>query len=120
MTVADSGHAAVENRRWIASKLRAARFVEWDRFTVDERDGYQHVDVYGWIDRDDEYKDFVWARFWPATEYFEFTTSSAAYSERLSTLWFGEDGGHVKCRRVEDTFNVENAIALDREVADGD
>jgi len=108
-------------RRFVEGLLRRCRFVEWDRFTV-----YEHPDVddevgvtaYGWIDRDDGYKDFAVFTVWTDAEYIQsVTTSSAEYSGRLTELLMGglddDDGtGHNKCHRVEDTFNVENASTL--------
>lgn len=105
----------VKKREWIADLLEQVPIVEWDRFAVAERDGYQFVDVYGWIERDqDDYKDFVVARFWPATEFVEYTTSSEKFTELLQVEWFGEDslGEHNPCHRVEHTFDVDNAIEL--------
>ena len=105
----------VEKPDWIAEVLGRVEFVEWDRFTLNEMDGYQFVDVYGWIDRDDDYKDFVWSRFWPETETVEYTTSSDDYSREIQRIWFGEDslGDHNPCRRVENTFDVSNVVELD-------
>jgi len=104
----------LKKREWIAEYLSAVPVVDWDRFVVGERDGNQYVDVYGWIDREDEYKDFVWSRFWPANEVFEFTTSSDEYSEYIQAEWFGEDSldDHIPCRRVEYAFDIDNAIEL--------
>ena len=116
-----SGHCAdgteqtpVKKREWVAQYLSTVPVVEWDRFVVRERDGYQSIDVYGWIDREDEYKDFVWSRFWPANEALEFTTSSDEYSEYLQAEWFGEDtlDDHNPCRRVEHAFDIDNAVEL--------
>jgi len=106
----------IHNRRWIERKLRACRMVEWDRFTVGDWGGEQAVSVYGWIDRDDEYHDFVLVIFWPESEGVYHTTSSAEYTEELTQLLHGEDGGHNECHRVEDTFTVSNAV----EVGDSD
>lgn len=104
----------VRNRSWIASKLADVPIVEWDRFVVTDHDGTQCVAVYGWIDREeDEYKDFVLARFWPEPESLGFTTSSDRWSEYLHHEWVGGDPGeHNPCRRVEHTFDVENCIEL--------
>jgi len=46
--------------------------VTWDRFI----EGGDSVTVYGWIDRDDEYKDYIQIEIWPSDEYVSFTTSS--------------------------------------------
>jgi len=104
----------IKKREWIGGLLERLQFVEWDRFTVGEMDGYQYVDVYGWIERDDDYKDFVWTRFWPNTETVEYTTSSDEYSEKIQIEWFGKDSldNHNSCRRVEHGFEISNAVEL--------
>lgn len=109
-----------DRRRFIEKLLRSCRFVEWDRFTIFEHpdvDGEVGVTAYGWIDRDDEYKDFAVFTAWTAAkEVQSFTTSSAEYSEELYERLTGEEPegtGHNECRRVEDTFNVENASTLE-------
>jgi len=102
----------IKNRRWVEKKLRSLRMVEWDRYTVGDWEGHQAVNVYGWIDRDDEYKDFVLVILWPEGEGIYSLTSSAEHSEYISETLHGEAGGHNDCHRVEDTFNVENAIQI--------
>ena len=108
----------VHRAEWIAGLLERVDFVEWDRYTVMNHDnGKQSIDVYGWIDRPDEYKDFVWTRFYPDDEpdpTLEYTTSSDEYSKELTRIWFGEDAvsDHNPCRRVENTFDIDNAIEL--------
>ncbi len=112
--VTDGGQEPVKNREWIADQLATVdAVVTWDRFTVDRRDSEQVVTVYGWIDRDDEYKDFVWTRFYPDSGWFEYTTSSAQWTEYLHAEWFDESlDEHTECRRVEDGFGVDNCIEL--------
>ena len=107
----------VKSSEWIGDLLQQVPFVEWDRFTVGEMDGEQFVDVYGWIDRDDEYKDFVWARFWAVWEQVEYTTSSDEYSEQIHINWFGKESldDHNPCRRVENQFDVDNAVQLTKQ-----
>jgi len=107
----ESQTVEIENRRFIERKLRACRMVEWDRFTVGDWGGEQAVSVYGWIDRDDEYKDFVLVIFWPESGDIYHTTSSAEHTEELTQKLHGESAGHNDCHRVEHTFNVSNAIA---------
>jgi hypothetical protein len=104
----------VKNPGWIADELAAVPFVEWDRFVVEDHDGHQCLRIYGWIDRDDEYKDFVVARFWPEQESIGFTTSSDEHSAYLHEEWIGEHpDDHTECRRVENTFDVGNVVELD-------
>lgn len=107
----------VRGREWIAGLLEQAEFVDWDRFVVATLDdGRQYVDVYGWIDREDDYKDFVWTRFWPDNDQriMDYTTSSDEYSEELTRIWFGEEAveDHNECRRVEHAFDIGNVIEL--------
>jgi len=104
----------VKNSDWIGDLLGQLPFVEWDRFTVGEMQSNQFVDVYGWIDRDDDYKDFVWTRFWPKREIVEYTTSSDKYSEQIHIEWFGKESldDHNPCRRVENQFEIPNAVEL--------
>lgn len=104
----------VKNSEWIADKLADVPVVEWDRFVVEDHDGDQCVRIYGWVDReDDEYKDFVIARVWPEHESIGYTTSSDKWTEYLHHEWIGGDpDGHNECRRVELTFDVENAVEL--------
>lgn len=106
---------SLKNRRWMERKLRAARYVEWDRFVVGDWGDEQYVSVYGWIDRDDEYKDFVEVIFWPESEDIYFTTSSAERTKDLHRDLVGEDDldDHNECHRVEDSFNVSNAVELE-------
>jgi len=107
------GGQPVKRREYIADKLAAVPIVTWDRFVVVDRDGEQVVDVYGWIDREeDAYKDFVWVRFYEDGTW-EYTTSSEEYTDYLYQTWFdGERDEHADCRRVEDAFDVENVVEL--------
>jgi len=103
----------VRSASWIEGMLADVPVVTWDRFVVEDHDGDQCVRVYGWIDRDDDYKDFVVARFWPDYHSIGFTTSSDQWSEYLHHEWIGgEPDGHNPCRRVEDAFGVSNCIEL--------
>jgi hypothetical protein len=107
----------VREPEWIAGLLERPEFVEWDRFVVKDDDGTQCVHLYGWIDREDIYKDFVVVRFWPDSEMFDFITSSDRHSEELHRIWFGEQDldDHNACRRVEHTFDVQNAVELNKQ-----
>lgn len=107
------GVEQINNRRWMERKLRSVRFVEWDRFTICDWNGEQSVSVYGWIDREDAYKDFVLVIFWPESESHYHTTSSAERTEDLYRALVGDDlDEHNECHRVEHTFNVSNAIEV--------
>lgn len=112
----DNDTPPIKNREAIAEKLAAVPIVTWDRFIIQHRDGKQVVDVYGWIDREDEYKDFVWVRFHEDGA-MEYTTSSEEYTEYLTAKWFGKSETHAECRRVEDTFDIPNVVELREDVS---
>lgn len=118
MSEGGTNQTPVKKREWIGELLERPEFVEWDRFVVEDQDGTQSVQVYGWIDRADIYKDFVVVRFWPDSETFGFITSSDRYSEELHREWVGEQDldDHNGCRRVEHAFDVENAVELTEEI----
>ena len=104
-------------REWIEETLERLDMVEWDRFVVGEDpNAYgRYIEVYGWIDRPDEYKDFVLLTFYPDNEeqLYGFTTSSDRYTKEIYRRMFGSDADdHNDCQRVEYTFNVGNAIEL--------
>lgn len=103
-------------REWIESVLARLDMVEWDRFVVgdDHNLAGHYVEVYGWIDRtEDEYKDFVTARFWTGDKLIEFTTSSDRYTQEIHRRIYGDDPPeHNPCQRVEHTFGVPNAVEL--------
>lgn len=111
-----SQNSDVINRGWVEQMLSQPEFVEWDRFTQATVGGEQRLDVYGWIEREhDEYKDFVLLCLWPEDREFEFTTSSARYSDDLYRLWRDADDpeDHYTCQRVENNFGINNATTLD-------
>lgn len=94
-------------------------FVQWDRFVVgDDAGGHgAYIKVYGWIARDtDQYKDFVLVTFFPETEesLMGFTTSSDEWTQEIHRLMFDvEPDDHNDCQRVENTYEVPNAVELD-------
>lgn len=108
----------LRKRNWISDILEAAEVVKWDRFIGPMgRGGEKVIDVYGWIEREDNHEDFVWVRFYLNTVWFEYTTSSAEYSDYLAKTLHGADedeleDNHISCQRVKNAFNVENAIVL--------
>jgi len=107
------------SRDWVENVLSRLHMVEWDRFVVGEENNLvgAYIKVYGWIDReDDAYKDFVIVQFWPNTEdnIVGYTTSSDEYTEDIYRLIYGsEPDDHNPCQRVEDTFDISNAVHLD-------
>lgn len=105
----------IENQVWVESQMECLDFVDWDRFTLSNWANHQGVTAYGWIDRDDGYKDFVVVIFWPANRDLYYVTSSDTYSEEIYRRLHDDDpeDGHGGCRRIEDWFDVENAIELE-------
>lgn len=89
-----------ETRKWAAEVLNSLPFVRWDRLVADEG----MLRVYGWIDRDDQYQDFILIDFLD-TGGFRFVTSAAArHEDILAGLYGSADVGGETCRRVEDVF----------------
>jgi hypothetical protein len=82
----------------IESVLNDFPEVAWDRFTF--RHG--QITVFGWIDREDSYKDFMLVRFVDDSVWF--VTSSAKYSAEFSARSGGST--HTQCQRVEGVLNV--------------
>lgn len=110
---------SIQRREWIAEKLAALTFVEWDRFTMGDWTGEQYVAIYGWMDRyEDDYKDFILMFFWPESGSFRFNTSSEERSAEIHEILFGDpDEGHNQCHRVEHSFDIPNAIDLNPEAS---
>lgn len=105
------------DRDLVEHNLSKLDMVEWDRFTVGRRpDEGREITVYGWIERDgDDYKDFVILCFYPETEenIIWYTTSSDRYTGEICRRLYDIDpDDHNHCERVEDTFDVPNAIEL--------
>jgi len=97
----------------LSDKLAELDFVEWDRYTGGEwPDGRQCVTVYGWIDRDDDYKDFVVIIRWSNGQLY-FTTSSYAHTEQIFEVLFEDSlDNHNDCKRVENALNIDNVVQL--------
>lgn len=98
----------------IAVELERFAFVRWDRFTSDNG-----LTVFGWIDRphDDkpDRKDFIMISFTAKGESDWFMTSSARYSLEIYKMLNDDDGrGHRNCKRVENYFDIKNAIRLEK------
>lgn len=92
--------------KWLEKFL----FVQWDRFCVDE----EHTTIFGWIERDDEYKDFI-VLYFIGGFLDSYMTSSSFYSLPIYKMINGGSAkGHVNCQRVEGRFNVNNSIKLRR------
>lgn len=89
--------------------LESLPFVQWDRF-IPFDDG---ISVYGWIDREDDYKDFLIIHFYPADRRLWWQTSSAERHDEIYEILHGEEteNGNT-CQRVEGRFDIENVIEL--------
>ena len=105
---------------WVAETLKQFSYVNWDRYTTGEylqkdRQRFAWMQIFGWIDREDSYKDFVVIAF-------EITgvsrlvrhimTSSARFSEEIN-LAIGEKEHNI-CERVEDLCDIPNTVKLSR------
>ena len=91
----------------IESQLKAMPFVTWDRYVL----LVDAVEIYGWIDREDSYKDFV-CLFFYADGDVAYSTSSTKFSKKIHLIINGTTRDHRACRRVEDYFDVQNMIRL--------
>jgi len=104
----------VQNKAWVESKLRDLDFVEWDRYYTWK----QGVVVYGWIDREDQYKDFVSIEFNTRQKLVaRYDTSSEKYTEEIADIL---DMNHSQCFRVEHKFAIDNKIEADAEQKGGE
>jgi len=97
----------------LEDKLAQLDFVEWDRYTGGEwSEGRQYVTVYGWIDRQDGYKDFVEIIRWGNGQLY-FTTSSAEHTEEIFEVLFDDSlDNHKECQRVENALDIDNVVNL--------
>ena len=98
----------------LSDKLAELDFVEWDRYTGGRwSDNSSYVTVYGWVDREDEYKDFVEIIRWDNGQLY-FTTSSAEHTEDIFEVLFEDSlDNHNDCKRVEDVLDIDNVVELD-------
>ena len=101
-----------ELKIYMKEDMKKLPFVKWDRFIELGND----LDVYGWIEREDEYKDFVLFKYKYVQEEddweMSYSTSSDFYSKAIHDLLECE-GLHNNCKRVEHSFDIENCIRLD-------
>lgn len=108
-----------ETRAKLAKFMREMPFVTWDRWVGSDSWGC----AYGWIDREDAYKDFVYVWWYDGTNrdtgLLEWTISGATSSEKYSieiqrVLQETPAPEHDSCVRIEDEFNdlVPNAVRL--------
>jgi len=108
--------SGIPNKEWVKKQLSKVTCTDWDRFTVgDWGDGTVYLCLYGWIDRQDSYKDFVHLLVFPENEWLMFTTSSDKYTNIINKQLFDEPAGHNDCKRIENHFEIKNKIELDTE-----
>ncbi len=111
----------------IVAVLNMLPFVVWDRasFSILPRLGQDKrrefwLMVYGWIDREDAYKDFIVMDFVLKKGIIEaniLTTSSAKYSEEAVKIIYGEDRKHNACFRIENLNGIERCVKHKLEVS---
>lgn len=97
-------------RAAIAAKMEEFPEVTWDRAAGDQAYGV----AYGWIDREDQYKDFMCLHWWThdGGVLFAYTTSSARLSEEFCRR-IDPTIEHRACERVEDEFpQVQQRVRL--------
>ena len=94
--------------------MKALEFVEWDRYTVGAwNSDVDHITAYGWIERGDNYKDYIQLETWSGTDNIAFTTSSSEYSEQIHKTLFDEPvDEHNECQRVENALDIDNVVEL--------
>ena len=97
------------NREIIVNVLRRLYFVNWDRyFNIGH-----YFTFFGWIKREDSYKDFVVIDFYfgedGKTE-ISYSRSSKKYSKQISGIL---NCSHSDCRRVEHFCDIDNVIKED-------
>lgn len=92
----------------IEKKLIGLPFVQWDRYI----NSTNAITIFGWVNREDNYKDFVIVEF--NTDNYEvnvWNTSSLEYSKEISKI-FEPFEEHNDCHRVEHYFNIKNCTKL--------
>lgn len=94
-----------EYKEFIESILDKLDFVNWDRYFGED----ENLVFLGWIDREDNYKDFVVLDF--SVRPIWFVTSSKKYSKKIGELL--EHRSHSECKRIEHDFDVKNVIKLE-------
>ncbi|MCF8070049.1 MAG: hypothetical protein K9L30_15820 [Desulfobacterales bacterium] len=85
----------------IVNILKKLSFVNWDRYF--EFEGGKSF--FGWIERDDNYKDFILLDF--VGKEIGFATSSKKFSKKIARILNQE---HSDCKRVEYFCDIPNVI----------
>lgn len=106
---------------WIASTLNKLPFVIWDRasflmppYIAKDRIRRWWLAVFGWIEREDAYKDFIAIDFEIHPQYGRIagviSTSSKKHSKEAVELIMGKQAPHNDCFRVEEITGVRNSV----------
>lgn len=97
-------------KEFIEEKLERFPFVNWDRYIYDkETNSYS---FYGWIDREDSYKDFIVLNYSAVDGDWDVTTSSAEkHNEIMEVLNLKPEDTNT-CIRIEKSFDIINMIKL--------
>ena len=100
----------------LADVLNRLPFVTWDRYLEweDDETGDVWAVFYGWIERDDEYKDFASIKINASeNEIVDFLTSSSEHSEEIHERLGFDLETHNQCHRVENLGLDVNAVNID-------
>lgn len=104
----------IKYEHYIKRTLSNFEFVEWDRYIERSSSFGCETKVYGWIEREDDYKDFIVLKFIEHTMSVELiATSSARKEEEIHKRLTGDSIDSMKCQRVENRFDIDNSIRLD-------
>lgn len=102
----------------LKESMRKLTFVRWDRYTDNyvEGDEDSGIKVFGWIDRLDNYKDFIILETSISkhgTYLVGFTTSSASHHDVIAKILDYPKSQIVDCQRVEYLFtDLNNVVNL--------
>ena len=91
--------------------LKKLNFVNWDRYFGESN----KLTFFGWIDREDNHKDFVVLDF--SGKYIWWATSSKKYSKEIADIL---NQKHSECKRVEHFCDLPNVIKKDAPLGDGE
>lgn len=90
-----------------AKILASLSFVRWDRYTEDD----VSRNFYGWIDREDAYKDFIVLTHYKSANWW-WITSSVRYDLEIVAVMGGTVEKSCPCIRIEKDYVIENSIKL--------
>ncbi len=100
----------------IKNTLSDLHFVKWDRYYGESN----HYTFFGWIDREDSYKDFLVLNIEldkiRKNILISFSTSSKKHSKRIAKIL---RCGHLNCNRIEYFCDLDNVIK-EKDVKSGD